>query len=136
MKQVGIWIDKREAKIISLKDGSEKLETIASNIEDFHVSGGSGTKLKGGPQDVVQDSKFLERERHQLAKYFKSLTKYMADAESVVIFGPAQTGSKFNNELSRNHPLLKSKVKSVEKTDNMTENQLKAWFIDYYSSVK
>ena len=61
MKQLGVWIDKNEAKIISLKNGTQQIVTIPSNIEDYHVTGGSGTRLKGGPQDVVQDRKYLER---------------------------------------------------------------------------
>ena len=136
MKQVGIWIDKREAKIVSIKDGNEHLDTIASNIEDFHVSGGSGTRLKGGPQDVVQDSRYLERERHQLTGFFKDIIKCIAGADTIVIFGPAQTGGKLNHELSEKLSHLYSKVKSVEKADNMTDNQMKAWVRDYYHPDK
>ena len=136
MKHIGIWIDKREAKIISIKNEMEHLETIPSNIEDFHVSGGSGTRLKGGPQDVVQDSKFLEREQHQLARYFKSIIQKVSDADGLVIFGPAQTAMKLREEISQKHTLLNSKIKSVQKTDNMTDNQLKAWVRDYYRNNK
>ena len=136
MKQVGIWIDKREAKIFSIENGNENLDTIASNIEDFRISGGSGTRLKGGPQDVVQDSKYLERELHQLSEFFKDVVKSIEGADAIVIFGPAQTGEKLNHELSEKHSQLYSKMKSVEKADSMTDNQLKAWVRDYYHSNK
>ena len=134
MKQIGIWIDKREAKIVSLKDGNEHLNTITSDIEDFHPAGGSGTRLKGGPQDVVQDNKYLERERHQLTEFFKKIIKCIVDADGVVIFGPAEAGIKLNVELSEKHSQLHSKIKSIEKADNMTDNQIKAWVRDYYDS--
>ena len=73
MKKVGIWIDKREAKIISLENENEHIKTIKSDIEDYNPHGGSGTKIKGGPQDVVQDSKPLKREKHQFTEFFKTL---------------------------------------------------------------
>lgn len=136
MKQIGIWIDKREAKIVSIKDGNEHLNTITSDIEDFHPGGGSGTRLKGGPQDVVLDNKYLERERHQFTEFFKKIIKCIVDADAIVIFGPAEAGIKLNVELSGKHSQLHSKIKSIEKADNMTDNQIKAWVRDYYDSDK
>jgi hypothetical protein len=136
MKQVGIWIDKREAKIVSIVDGKEHLEKIASHIEEFHAKGGSGSRLKGGPQDVVQDSKYLEREKHQFTEFFKDVITFIAAAHELVIFGPAQTGEKLHNELSGKQPKLHANTKSVEKADNMTDNQVKEWVRDYFSSNK
>jgi hypothetical protein len=136
MKQIGIWIDKREAKIVSFEDGKEHFNIISSGIEDFHPGGGSGTRLKGGPQDVVQDSKYLEREGHQLTEFFKEIVNYIAGVDKMVIFGPADAGRKLNVELSEKHPKIYGKVKSVEKTDSMSENQLKAWVRDYFGSAK
>ncbi len=133
MKQVGIWIDQKEAKIVSIENGNEHFDTIVSNIEDFRVSGGSGTRFKGGPQDVVQDSKYLERKRHQLTEFFKDIIKYIASADAIVIFGPAQTGIKLKAEISDKHAQLHAKIKSIEKIDSMTENQIKAWVRNYYN---
>jgi hypothetical protein len=136
MIQVGIWIDKREAKIVSIENGNDHIKTIISDIEDFNPQGGSGTKFKGGPQDVVQDCKYLEREKHQFKEFFKAIVPSIEDATAVVIFGPAQSGEKLHKELQEKHFQLCSKIKSVEKADNMTDNQLKAWVRDYYHSNK
>ena len=136
MKNVGIWIDKRKAKIVSIEAGNESLDTIVYDIEDFHVSGGSGTRLKGGPQDVVQDSKYREREKHQLTEFFKNIVKCIADADAIVIFGPAQTGKKLYNELLEKHSQFHHKIISIEKADNMTDNQIMAWVRNYHNSDK
>lgn len=134
MKKVGIWIDKRQAKIISIENEKAHLQTIISEVENYHVKGGSGTRLKGGPQDVVQDSKYLDREKLQLSEFFKAIALTITDADAIVIFGPAQTGKKLHDELSNKHPLLHNIVKSVEKADSMTDNQLIAWVRAYYNS--
>jgi hypothetical protein len=136
MKKIGIWIDKSEAKIITLENGSEHLEIVSSDVEDFNIGGGSGTAQKGGPQDVVQDSKYLEREKHQLTDFFTDLIKYIEAADTVVIFGPAEAGMKLRKEIDEKHHLLASKIKSVEKADSMTENQLIAWVKDYFKVNK
>jgi len=134
MKNVGIWIDKKEAKIVSIDAKNERLDTIVSDVEDFHANGGSGTRLKGGPQDVVQDSKFMEREKHQLSKFFNEVVEHISDADDIVIFGPAQVGQKLNKELLEKHSQFQNKKISIEKADNMSDNQIIAWVKDYYIS--
>ena len=133
MKQIGIWIDKRGAKIVSIENGNENFYTIPSGVEELNPIEGSGTRLKGGPQDVVQDSKFLNRERQQFAKFFDVVASGIEGADEIVIFGPAETGKKLHLELSQKYPELHTRTSSVEKADSMTDNQLKAWVRKFYN---
>ncbi|WP_296381518.1 hypothetical protein [Winogradskyella sp.] len=126
MKQTGIWIDKDKAHVITIENGVEKFHTISSNIEHFNIHGGSGTRLKGGPQDVMQDRKYLEREKHQLKQYFKTIATQIKETDALVIFGPAETNEKFSTELHENYKSLSTKIKGVKKADSMTDNQIKA----------
>ncbi|WP_236974077.1 hypothetical protein [Membranihabitans maritimus] len=133
MKKTGIWIDKRVAKILTLDDDVEKFETIESDIDEYRPKGGSGTRMKGGPQDVVQDSKYLEREKHQYKGYFKLIADTIKGSDAIVIFGPAQTGEKLNNELAKSYPDLFAKVKDHKNADSMTDNQIKAMIRDFFA---
>ncbi len=135
MKKTGIWLDKKKALVVELENGNETLLTVKSNVEDFHISGGSGTKLKGGPQDVVQDSKYLEREKHQLSNYFKELATKIDNSEELVIFGPAGTNEKFYKELQKKYKDIGKKVKDVVKADSMTSNQIVALVKKYYKVI-
>ena len=132
MKKTGIWLDKKKALIVKLENGKENFLAIKSNVEDYHVSGGSGSKSKGGPQDVVQDSKYLEREKHQLKDYFKELASNLSDADEIALFGPAETSEKFNKELKRKYKKIGEKVQKVKKADSMTSNQVIALVKKYY----
>lgn len=134
MKQTGIWIDMNKALIVTLKNGMENFSTILSKIDHYRIHGGSGTKFKGGPQDVVHDSKYLEREKHQLKQYFKEIVNEIKDSDKLVIFGPAETGIKFNSELIKNYKSIAARVKSVKKADSMTDNQVKAWVRDFFKT--
>lgn len=132
MKKTGVWLDKKKALIVKLENGKENFTTIKSNVEDYRISGGSGTKFKGGPQDVVQDSKYLEREKHQLKNYFKELASKLYDADEIALFGPAGTNEKFNKELKKKYKNIGVKVKEVKKADSMTSNQVVALVKKYF----
>lgn len=134
MKNIGIWLDKQKAYIITLADEGEICCTIFSNVEDFHVSGGAGTRLKGGPQDVVQDRKYLEREKHQLKAYFKNIVEEIMDADHLVLFGPAETYEKFKRELITNYHELSKKISATKNADSMTPKQTVALVRDYFNN--
>ncbi|WP_353779418.1 hypothetical protein [Winogradskyella sp. 3972H.M.0a.05] len=133
MKKTGIWMDQDRAFIVSLINDKEIVKTFSSGIEHFNVHGGSGTKFKGGPQDVVQDSKYLEREKHQFRNYFKSLIPELIDCDKLVLFGPADTVNKFSKTLEENYRDLFKRLLGVHKTDSMTDNQMRAWVRDFYN---
>ena len=132
MKNTGIWLDKNKALIVTLEDSNETLKSVLSNIDHYNVHGGSGTPQKGGPQNVVHDSKYLEREQQQLKAYFKSISKEINNTDALVIFGPAGTNEKFSKELHENYQHLSTKIKGVRKADSMTDNQVKAWVRDFF----
>ncbi|MRI00737.1 hypothetical protein GH721_09385 [Kriegella sp. EG-1] len=134
MKNIGIWLDKEKAHLVTLTKGKEIFKTIPSGLDFFNPKGGSGTALKGGPQDVVQDSKYLEREKQQLKKYFQVIAKHIVNADSLVLFGPAGTNEKLKEELKISYPKIAAKIKSTKKVDSMTDNQIIALVRDFYTS--
>ena len=135
MKNIGIWLDSNKAYIVRIQNGKETFERIPSNIEHYHVHGGSGTRFKNGPQDVIQDSKYLERKKHQFKRYFKTIISLIKEANRIVIYGPAETFKMFKTELENNYSEINSKVLNVEKADSMTNNQIKSLIRDYYKRI-
>lgn len=133
MKKMGIWIDKEKAHLVLLQQGAESFETLFSELEFFRPTGGSRSKTRWGPQEVVQDSKFLEREKHQLRRYFKAISEKIEQIDALALFGPAKTNEKFEKYLSEARPDLAAKVIKVTRADSMTDNQVKALVRDFYS---
>lgn len=126
MKQVGIWLDKQEAIGVELQDGKERFFSIPSEVDFFNPKGGSRSKTSWGPQQVVHDSKYLEREKHQLKKYFEKIVETVQDADQLAIFGPAEAPEQLVSMLEEDHPGLAAKIVAKEKADSMTKNQIKA----------
>lgn len=134
MKRIGIWMDKEKAHIVRLKEETTELETIYSDLDFYKPVGGSRTRsAKWGPQDVVHDSKYLEKEKQQLKKYFNKVADAIGDVDVLALFGPADTSQKFKQALDHSHNALAKKIKAVTKADSMTENQLKALVRVFFS---
>ncbi|NER13453.1 hypothetical protein GWK08_08400 [Leptobacterium flavescens] len=132
MKKAGVWIDKEKAHLLLINKGKEEFITVLSGVENYRVHGGSRSKTKWGPQDVVQDSKYLERQKHQLRDYFKRVIDYLKTAEVIAIYGPAETYQKLDKELKESYREIAAKIRTVQKTDSMTNNQLRALMRDYF----
>ncbi|MGB5272743.1 MAG: hypothetical protein WBN39_01700 [Flavobacteriaceae bacterium] len=136
MTNIGIWIDKEKAHLVTLKKNEISFKTLQSEVENFHPKGGSGSRVKwGGLQDVVKERTYLEREKQQLKKYFANVAHQLSHADAIAIFGPSDTPDKLQQELSQNYKSLHTKLKSVVKCDSMTENQVKALVKEFFKSV-
>ncbi|NAS11931.1 hypothetical protein [Poritiphilus flavus] len=133
MKKIGIWLDKEKAHVIVINEKKEDFITVPSEMEFYNPKGGSRSKTRWGPQEVIAERTYLEREKQQMKKYFEKLVALLQDAEAIVLFGPADTCEKLGRFLKEDYPQLAPKLKGVFKQDSMTDNQVRAWVRDYYS---
>jgi hypothetical protein len=133
MKVTGVWIDKKQAQVVNWDGEKSNSLSLDSEVEFFNPKGGSRSKTKWGPQEVVQDSRYLEREKHQLRLYFENLHQALGGSEAIVLYGPAGTNRKFKKWLDETDPSMAAKVKLVMPADKMSLNQLKAKVRDYFS---
>lgn len=131
-KQVGIWMDGTKAIIITLNNGAEEMKFIESHIENRVHHDNEGDKGSFfGSRHIDHEKKFDERRKHQLQKYLDEILEYVADANSIYIFGPAQTKTELEKALFNKKTFAGSMIK-VESADHMTLNQIIAKVKDYY----
>jgi len=129
-EKIGIWIDYDKAFIIKISQEKREIKRIESNIEHFHIHGGSRSKVAYGPQENVSESKLLARKQHQQNEFFSEVIKEINPKNLIVVFGPAEAKLGLKKALA-NHNSFKQKTIAIESTDNMTENQMKAWVSNY-----
>lgn len=126
-KNIGIWLDLDQAIII--ENGEESVRRIPSEVEHYHLRGGT----KGGGLPGTSDTKLLERKKNQLKRYFENIIKEVPKADNIVLFGPSEAKIAFKKEIEQRNE-MKSKLRGVEIADsNMSENQLFEWVSDYYA---
>lgn len=127
MNECGVWIDKKHATIVKLKDGQETINKIESGIDS---EGKQFTRM--GNQYFDSEKTLEEREKHELKNYFNEVILGLSDVDSILIMGPAEAKLGLFKEVEK-HKLLAAKVKSVETAAAMSENQFAATVRDYYN---
>jgi len=134
--QTGIWIDGSKAIIVDLREGKEHVSQIEAEIENriHHFDEGQKGSFMGGAH-INHEKTFDERKKHQIDDYLKDVMNKVSQSDEIYIFGPGEIKSVLNKHFQENH-LLASKVKSVDTADSMTDNQIIAKVVDFYSDAK
>jgi len=126
-KEVGLWIDHREAFIVAITDEGEGTNRLYSNIEvDAQFSGSSRS---AGSQDAknMQDRQYT----NNLEKYYDAIIGNIRDADSIRIFGPGEAKGELAKRLKDKN--LSQHIVSIESTDKLTEPQIAAKVRQYFS---
>ncbi|MEN8123975.1 MAG: hypothetical protein ABFR32_02520 [Bacteroidota bacterium] len=132
MKKVGIWLDQKEANIITINDDKHELKSIYSEIETRERFPGESKQFGRFGEQYINDEKSKKlRIEDQTNRYLNDIYSEIRNAEEILIFGPAQTKIKLE-KLIHKKPKLVSKLKDVLNSDKMTENQKVAYVKKYF----
>ena len=133
-KQIGIWIDSKKAKIVTLNGVQKSLKTINSEIETRERIAGESKQFGRFGEQYIDNEKTREQKIKKQAKDFcRAILSELADCEAIVIFGPANMKHELEKEIKNDH-ILSTKLKAVVAADSMTDNQTSAWVMDYFKS--
>jgi hypothetical protein len=118
-KQIGLWIDHREAILVTLGEHGEDTKRIESGMEK-HVrfSGGSASGDRAGENQ--RDRRFT----NHLNRYYDEVISYLRDAESLLLFGPGEAKGELKTRLASKG--FGGRIVEVETEDKMTERQIAA----------
>ncbi len=128
-RNVGLWIDHKQAYLIWYKEG--RVEVIPSDIEPpEHFSG--GTQL-GGKLNQKGDMELRHNDRYRLmlTKFYKQVVAMLKDVNSIYIMGPGEAKVEFEKVLKR-HKAMQERLLKVETADKMTKNQMLAHVREFY----
>ncbi len=140
-KYAGIWLDRREAFVVSLTksqmpfaENSQMIEHVESGIERrVRLSGGSRSrKTPYGPQSISVDSKQEDRIKSQLRKYYKEILQRINDADKILIFGPGEAKIELIKEIEKSKSSA-AKIEKIEAADKMTEKQIAAKVRNFFA---
>lgn len=136
MKQVGIWLDQKEANIITLLDKTQNYKTIYSDIETRERYPGETKQFGRFGEQYMNNEKGKKNKIDEMTnRYLHTVVKNINNADEILIFGPAQTKTKLEKQINED-PKLSLKLSAIKNSDNMTENQKIAYVKDYFKSDK
>ncbi len=122
---IGIWLNADYAWIVTLEGKQESMCRIDSEVEHYHVHGGSGSGTPWGPQDARPEGKLMERKVHQLHKYYLCIIEQLQETDKLYVMGPAEAKTGLVKTLNQN-PKWRNKIIIAEPAQKMTERQLVA----------
>jgi len=124
-RQVGLWIDHREAIVVFIQDDVEETKRIGSGVEkDVRFSGGN--RSEEGSADDQRDRQFAAH----LTRYYDDVILGIRDAQSILLFGPGEAKGELEKRLAAKG--LSGRIVAVETADKMTAPQIAAKVREYF----
>lgn len=120
---MGLWIDHRNAIIVTLSDGAESTKHVASDVEK-HVRYSGGGRPGAGSREGSGEDNRERRFEGELSKYYDEVIAHVRDAEAILILGPGEAKGELKARLE--HHGLGGRVVGVETVDKMTDGQIAA----------
>lgn len=133
-KQIGIWLDLRNAFLIEInpEGGAPAVRNLKSEIEESQGGGGFRGKTPWSPSGGDTSRAAQERLHHEEKAYFERIAALIpADTDELLIFGPSEAKHGLFNLLGKKkHGKLN--VVGVESADQMSEGQMATWAREYF----
>jgi stalled ribosome rescue protein Dom34 len=125
IKEIGLWIDHREAIVVVLEDGGAETTHITSNGgKHVRYSGSSHSRTPEGSKEVTSEDQRDRKSGNELNKYYDEVIAAIRDAETIQIFGPGEAKGELEKRIERAG--IKAHILAVETMDKMTDRQISA----------
>jgi stalled ribosome rescue protein Dom34 len=119
-KEVGLWIDHRQAVIVSYLDEQEQnIQRVASDVEKRVRYSGDTSESQGSTEDG-RDRQF----DNQLNHFYDEVISYLRDATSILILGPGEAKGELQKRLENQG--VSEEIITLKTTDKLTDNQVAA----------
>jgi stalled ribosome rescue protein Dom34 len=110
-KEIGLWIDHRQAVVVILLEKTEEIQRITSNAEK-HI------RYSGGSSEDNRDKRLEE----QLSKYYDEVISHLHDADFILIMGPGEAKVELQKHLEDHK--RGDCIVALKTTDKMTDHQI------------
>jgi hypothetical protein len=122
-KMTGMWIDHRQAVLVSLDGGSSTVRHVLSDVESpVETSGGWRSGGTFVAQCISNEQRDGERRKNRLHAFYRNIIKTIGETCDVFIFGPGTAKNELAKEIERTKgPHIR--ISAVEACDKLTEPQ-------------
>jgi hypothetical protein len=131
LKEVGLWIDHRQAVIVITLNREESIKRITSDMEK-HVrySGASEASGEGASHSDTSEGGKERRFDDQLNRYYDEVISYLDDATTILIVGPGEAKVELQKRLESHG--LSDRVAAVKTADKMTDDQIATYVRQHF----
>ena len=119
----GLWIDHRQAVIVTISDKGEKTHRITSSMEkQLRRSGRFRPRSTYKSRGVAAGSSREREFRGQPADYYDEIVACISAANTILIFGPGDAKDELKKRIERN--ARDKRMVCVETAGEMTDGQI------------
>jgi stalled ribosome rescue protein Dom34 len=121
--KAGLWIDHRQAIVVSISDQGEQTALVISRVE--RQLRRSDSERPSGPyesQKVPADDKRQRMMTAHLNDYYDAVIASIRNAQSILILGPGEAKGELKKRLKRVN--LADRIVGMETFDKMTRRQV------------
>ncbi len=133
-RSVGLWIDHKNAVIVSLDEHGETVRKLESGAVHHEFRGAPRPKTAYSAQYSQGDDQLDKQYLLYLNKYYEKVIGLLRGAAGVLIFGPGEAKVELKNRLQRrkeDHRQVR-----VEPADRMTDRQIVARVRKYFQEAR
>ena len=124
---VGVWIDRKKAVIVSIAAGDVTTTTLTSDIGAHPHFAGS--------QEGGGEKKYEQRHREALDRYFDDVIAQLGRPDALILFGPGEAKLQLRERLGRSAVSPEISV-AVEPADRLTEPQIVAKVKEHFGLAR
>ena len=121
--KAGVWIDHRQAVIVTLVNQVEETKRITSDIEEQVRYPGDSIGSHDDTTEIRRDRQDRRFDDH-LSNYYDEVVACLRDADSILIFGPGEAKGELQKQLESQ--ALGERIVGSETADSMTDGQIAA----------
>ncbi len=129
-KSVGLWIDHKNAVIVSLDEHGETVRKLESGAKHVVYRGAPRPKTAYSAQYNQGDDQLDKQYLLHLNKYYEQVITHLRGAAAILIFGPGEAKVELKNRLDRRK--ADHRQVRIEPADRMTERQIVARVRKYF----
>jgi len=120
----GLWIDHREAVIVTLSDQGREITRLKSKAERQLRRAGEPERGTFAPQEVPRDDAREREYQGELARYYDAIIAHLRPAAEILIFGPGEAKAELKKRMEKVKGA--ARIVTLETDDKMTEPQIVA----------
>ena len=130
--QIGVWVDHREAFLVTLAGSEAETKHILSNSESQPRRASGQPSGSFESQQVQADDTRERKHVAELNHFYDEVISNLGDVDSLLICGPGEARTEFKKRMDTKS---KSGPEVTHKTaDNMPEPQLVAMIREHFAS--
>lgn len=127
-RNVGVWIDHKQALVVQLDNGEKRIQVIESQLEPR-------TRLvrrSVGDIDLPNELHTNQRYEKHLKIYLDRVMESLQSADSILLMGPGEAKIELHKTMQKSKRLAE-RIAAVETVGKLTQRQIAAKVSDFFT---